>query len=214
MLSFLKDGQAIPAAAEIEGQNSDQASLTKQEDYLTVSGHGKKLKQSTMLLIGLFVIGGIGVFLMVKKASLSQANAAGVKDEQAEIETAIAQLNGIQADMNTQMKSVTGRLNHLQEVGQIDVSELKKNPFIRDETSGVIDSSNPAQQQILQDQARRQAAGYTLWSITASPKGPCCMINDTVVYQGDMIGNFAVKEIGTETVTIERDGVRVELKMN
>jgi hypothetical protein len=167
-----------------------------------------------MLLIALFVIGGIGVFLMVKKATPSQALAASSNDETLEIESAIAQLNGMQTEMNSQMRSVTGRLNHLKEVGQIDVSDLKKNPFTRDESSGQIDPDNPAQQQLLQEQARRQAGGFTLWSITSTPKGPCCMINDTVVYQGDKVGDFTVKQIGQESVTIERDGVSVELKMN
>lgn len=210
MLSFLKDGQTIPAVAEVEGQNSGEASLTKQDDYLTVSGHGKKLKQSTMLLIGLFVIGGIGVFLMVKKATPAQAVAAGAKDEQVEIESAIAQLNGMQTEMNSQMRNVTGRLNHIKELGQIDVSELKKNPFMREEMSMDLGSNTQARQEM----ARRQASTYTLWSITSTPKGPCCMINDTVVYQGDTIGNFTVKQINKETVTIECDGVSVELKMN
>lgn len=216
MLSFMKDGQTIPAVAATEqnSQNGQEPSLTRQEDYLTVSGHGKKLKQSTMLLIALFVIGGIGVFLMVKKATPAQASAAGVKDETKEIESAIAQLNGMQTEMNSKMKSVTGRLNHLKDVGQIDVSELKKNPFMRDESSSQYDTSNPAQLQLLQEQARRQAGSLTLWSITASPKGLCCMINDTVVYEGDKIGDFTVKQINKESVIVDRDGVSVELKIN
>lgn len=213
MLSFLKDGQTIPAVAQAE-QNGTEPSLTRQEDYLTVAGHGKKLKQSTMLLIGLFVIGGIGVFLMVKKATPSQASAAQAKDEQAEIESAIAQLNGMQTEMNSQMKSVNGRLNHLKDVGQIDVKDLKKNPFAREALSVELDSDNPAQLQILQAQAYKQAAGYTLWSITASPRGACCMVNDTLLYVGDKMDNFIVRQIGKETVTIERDGVSIELKMN
>jgi preprotein translocase subunit SecG len=213
MLSFLKDGQTIPAAAEAE-QNGTEPSLTRQEDYLTVAGHGKKLKQSTILLIALFVIGGIGVFLMVKKATPSQANAAQAKDEQAEIESAIAQLNGMQSEMNSQMKSVTGRLNHLSEVGQIEVKDLKKNPFMREAASADLSADNPGQLQLLQAQAYKQAAGYTLWSITASPKGDCCMINDTLLYTGDKIESFTVTQIGKETVKIERDGVSIELKMN
>jgi hypothetical protein len=40
------------------------------------------------------------------------------------------------------------------------------------------------------------------------------MINDTVLYTGDRIDNFTVRQIGKETVTIERDGVSIELKMN
>ncbi len=214
MLSFLKDGQTLPASADMGGSDTSEGSVTRQEDYLTVAGHSKKLKQSTILLIALFVIGGISVLLMVKKATPSQAAAAQQKDEQMEIETAIAQLSGMQNEVNKEMKNVTGRLNHLSEVGQIDVKDLRKNPFTRELSAGEINLDNRTQMQILMEQARKQAAGMELWSITASPRGACCMINDKVLYAGDEINGFKVSEIGKQSVTLERDGARVELKMN
>lgn len=214
MLSFLKDGQTLPASANIENHEGSENSVTRQEDYLTVAGHSKKLKQSTILLIALFVIGGISVLLMVKKATPSQASAAQQKDEQVEIEAAIAQLSGMQSEVNKEMKNVTGRLNHLSEVGQIDVKDLKKNPFTRELSAGEINLDNRTQMQILMEQARKQAAGLELWSITASPRGACCMINDKVLYIGDEVNGFKVIEIGKQTVTLERDSARVELKMN
>ncbi|HML75478.1 MAG TPA: hypothetical protein PKB02_13395 [Anaerohalosphaeraceae bacterium] len=214
MLSFLKDGQTLPASADMNPSDTSEGSVTRQEDYLTVAGHSKKLKQSTILLIALFAIGGISVLLMVKKATPSQAAAAQQKEEQLEIETAIAQLSGMQSEVNKEMKNVTGRLNHLSEVGQIDVKDLKKNPFTREMTSGEISLDNRTQMQILMEQARKQAAGLELWSITASPRGACCMINDKVLYAGDEINGFKVSEIGKQKVTLERDGARVELKMN
>ncbi|MEN6309133.1 MAG: hypothetical protein ABFD91_15410 [Anaerohalosphaeraceae bacterium] len=214
MLSFLKDGQTLPASANIENHEDGEASVTRQEDYLTVAGHSKKLKQSTILLIALFVIGGVSVLLMVKKATPSQASAAQQKEEQMEIETAIAQLSGMQSEVNKEMKNVTGRLNHLSEVGQIDVKDLKKNPFTRELSAGEINLDNRTQMQILMENARKQEAGLELWSITASPRGACCMINDKVLYTGDEINGFKVSEIGKQTVTLERDGARVELKMN
>ncbi len=214
MLSFLKDGQTLPASADIENHEGSENSVTRQEDYLTVAGHSKKLKQSTILLIALFVIGGVCVLLMVKKATPSQASAAQQKDEQVEIEAAIAQLSGMQSEVNKEMKNVTGRLNHLSEVGQIDVKDLKKNPFTRELSAGEINLDNRTQMQILMEQARKQAAGLELWSITASPRGACCMINDKVLYIGDEVNGFKVIEIGKQTVTLERDSARVELKMN
>lgn len=214
MLSFLKDGQTIPASADMNPSDTSEGSVTRQEDYLTVAGHSKKLKQSTILLIALFAIGGISVLLMVKKATPSQAAAAQQKEEQLEIETAIAQLSGMQSEVNKEMKNVTGRLNHLSEVGQIDVKDLRKNPFTREMTAGEANLDNRTQMQILMEQARKQAAGLELWSITASPRGACCMINDKVLYVGDETNGFKVSEIGKQTVTLERDGARVELKMN
>ena len=45
MLSFLKDGQTLPASADMGGSDTSEGSVTRQEDYLTVAGHSKKLKQ-------------------------------------------------------------------------------------------------------------------------------------------------------------------------
>ena len=61
MLSFLKEGQLKPLGGEPELPANQAAEGGGQGDYLTVAGHGKKLKQSTMLLIILFVVGTVGV---------------------------------------------------------------------------------------------------------------------------------------------------------
>ena len=155
MLSFLKEGQLKPLGGEsslpaIDGQDSG----TKGE-YLTVAGHGKKLKQSTTLLIILFVVGTAGVWLMIRKAAPSQASASQKKNDIAEIESAVAQLNGMQSEVNNQMKNVSARLNHITQVGQVAVEDLKKNPFIID-ADVVGDPSNSAKRQILEDQIRRK----------------------------------------------------------
>jgi hypothetical protein len=111
------------------------------------------------------------------------------------------------------MKNVTGRLNHLSEAGQIAVEDLKKNPFMR-ETPATERADSPTRKQFIEEQTRKEAAGFELWSITASSRDVCCMVNDKVLRLGDKINGFTVKKIEAHTVTIERDGVSVELKMN
>ena len=69
MLSYLKDSQGqVPAASSSpDDAASPDAALSSQNDYLTVSGHGQKLRQSTILLIVLFGVGVLGVWFMIKK---------------------------------------------------------------------------------------------------------------------------------------------------
>jgi hypothetical protein len=214
MLSFLKEGRPKPASNEAKVPTAGgQESLSPQENYLTVAGHGKKLKQSTTLLIALFVVGTAGVWMMIRKAVPSQAAAAQKKDEVVEIETAVAQLNGMQSEVSAQMKSVTARLNHLSKVGQIAVEDLRKNPFTRDIPVGEMNADNPVQKQFLEEQMRKKATGLELQGITASPHGACCMINDKVLYPGDVIEGFSIKEIRPAGVVVEQNGIQVELKM-
>lgn len=218
MLSYLKENQSrIPAAdqapAEAVGEN---AALGHPENYLTVSGHGQKLRQSTILLIVLFVVGGLGVWFMIKKTTPVQA--AAVNDDQTQLEAAIAQLNGMQSEMNTQMDSIVGRFYQFSNVGQIGVDELKKNPFKRElgANQAEIEENDHrrTQQQIIEDKVRRASAGMQLWSVTATPRGDCCMIDDKVLYVGDEINGLTVKTIEKKLVVLELDGISVQLKMD
>jgi hypothetical protein len=215
MLSFQKQGQIHPAVGETKAPVAQQESSAEhRDDYLTVAGHEKKLKQSTIILIAVFVVGAFGVWMMIRKAVPSAAAAAQKKDEVAEIEMAVAQLNGMQSEVSSQMKNVTARLNHLSEVGQIAVEDLRKNPFTREVPSGQMNADDPAQKQFLEEQIRRNAASLQLWSITASPgSGPRCMINDKLLHPGDKIEGFSVKEIRAASVIVEQNGIVVELKM-
>jgi preprotein translocase subunit SecG len=214
MLSFLKEGQLKPLGGESNLPAAEGEQAGSRADYLTVAGHGKKLQQSTMLLAILFVVGTAGVWVMIRKAAPSQAAAAEAqkKNDFAEIESAVAQLNGMQNEVSSQMKNVNTRLNHITQVGQVAVEDLKKNPFIIDVTS-LANSANPAQKQALEDQMRRKAATFELWTISESPRGLSCMINDKVLYAGDAIDGFVVKEIRPTSVVLEQNDIRVELKI-
>ncbi|MBC8378117.1 MAG: hypothetical protein H8E62_02995 [Planctomycetes bacterium] len=216
MLSYLKDGHSqTPAGADM--QDSQDGSLCQQQDFLTVSGHGKKLQQSTITLIALFVVGAAVVWFMVKKTTPAVADAAPNSD-QVQLEAALAQLSTMQTEMNTQMDSVVGKFYQFNNIEQVEVNELKKNPFKRElnEAKQELDTRNMAENELryLRDKIYRQADDMELWSITSTPKGMCCMINDKLLYQGDSLDGMTVKEIGEKTVTMESNGITVEIKMS
>lgn len=217
MLSYLRDGKEQTPAAEDFQDSSQQDGICQENDFLTVSGHGKKLRQSTIMLIALFVVGAGVVFFMVKKTTPASASAA-TNDDQAQLDAALAQLNTMQAEVNTQMDSVVGKFYQFNNVEQVAVEELKKNPFKRElgDTQSRMDTQNLAESELsyLRERAQRESAGMELWSITSTPKGRCCMINDKLLYEGGRISGMTVKTIGEKTVTLEYNGVHVELKMS
>lgn len=217
MLSYLKDPNQVPAASHLNAQSQDQsAPLSGPEDYLTVAGHGKKLRQSTMLLCGLFVIGAVVVWFMIKKTGPVAANAAPSQD-QLQIEAALAKFEQMKKETDTQMNSVMGRFYQCSNVNQIGVSELKKNPFRRETDLGPVASQtdNAAmaaqQQQRLMAEAQYQRGQLELWSVTSTPNGMCCMIGDKVLYEGDTIGEMKVVSIYPKRVVLNYKGVSVEL---
>jgi len=214
MLSYLKDGNQLPVSSDMP--DGDQAA-TSTEDYLTVSGHSQKVRQGTMILAILFAVGALGIWLMVKKTTPATANAEPSQN-QVQLETALAQLDSMQVEMDSQMNSVAGRFYQFNNVDQVGVEELKKNPFVRNETDCVSGSSgggvgSQQAEQILQE-AQVIEMSMELWSITATPKGMCCMIDDKVLYQGDTHRSMTVKSITEKVVTLEYKGIDVELKMD
>lgn len=217
MLSYLKDGKSpIAADSELQDGSEQDGSICRQNDFLTVSGHGKKVRQSTAMLIVLFAVGAAVVWFMVKKTTPAAATAA-TNEDQVQLETALAQLNAMQTEMNTQMDSVVGKFYQFNNVEQVAVDELKKNPFKRELGNlNTKNDKNLAESELsyLREKAQREAAGMELWSITSTPKGRCCMVNDKLLYTGDSINGMTVKTIDEKSVTLEYNGVNVELKMS
>jgi len=217
MLSYLKDGQSqTPAASQMENtQDGQDGSLCSQDDFLTVSGHSKKLRQSTIVLGALFVVAGAMVWFMVKKTTPAEA-AVDTSESQAQIETVLAQLDTMQTEMNSQMDSVVGRFYQFNNIEQVEVDELKKNPFTREygKTPAAADDMERNELKFIRETARRKLAEMELWSITETPNGKCCMINDKLLNVGDGINEMTVKSIDLKTVTLDYNGVLVELKLS
>ena len=210
MLSYLKEEKGVPASSDM----GTDGATTSAQDYMTVSGHGKKVKQSTIVLAVLFGIGGLGLWFMVQKTTPAKADAQTTEDS-SQLDAAIAQLKTMQSEMDSQMNSVAGRFYQFSNVEQVAVDELKKNPFKLEldySATGQSDK-NPKQEQ-LQQEAQIRSMGLELWSITATPKGMCCMIDDKVLYQGDTYREMNVTSINDNTVMLTYQGIPIELKLD
>lgn len=216
MLNYLKDGSQSPVLEQTQQAAQSPDAAGRPADYLTVSGHDRKVRQSTILLITVFAVGALAVWFMIKKTAPASADAATSQD-QTQLDAALAQLNAMQSEVNSQMNSVVGRFYQFSNIEQVGVDELKKNPFKRelDFAADVPDSDALyAQQQMrLREEANRLQMGLELWSITATPKGMCCMINDKVLYVGDTFHEMTVKSIEDKTVELDYKGVPILLKM-
>lgn len=212
MLSYLKDGNTPPATEAMEHTQEEQTS----QQYLTVSDYGKKARQSTIVLALLFAVGGLGVWLMIQKITPASAKAAPNEDQK-QLDVALIQLNTMKTEMNNQMNSVAGRFDQFSSVNQIGVDELKKNPFRRElgyDTDNPEEDAGFIQRQQLEQEAQRRLVGLELWSITSTPKGMCCMINDQVLYKNDEINGMKVHSIHESEVTLDFQGIPVQLKMD
>ncbi|MEJ5259898.1 MAG: hypothetical protein WHS88_06895 [Anaerohalosphaeraceae bacterium] len=211
MLSFLRDGSQTPAAARMENEGASASPTPASSDFLRPAVRNQTVRQGTIVLTILFLTGGAAVWWMVKKSGLSEAQGSTAA-ETSQIDQVLVQLSSFQKDMNSQMNSVAGRFSQVSELGQITVSDLKKNPFRQEPASGGPDLSF-SQALMRKEEMRRKAAGLKLWSITARADRPCCMIGDKVLYVGDAVSGFVVKAIHPDRVILGWEDLTVELKI-
>ena len=225
MLSFLRDPNLteLPAdkkseAANKSGQNG--AAGTNEQEYLTVATKKKDVRKSTIVLGILFIIGLACLGFMIKKSSPQTASAETVDLEEAQIEAAITRLTGVKSEMFDKMDEIVSKFYEFSDVLQVKVSELAKNPFQletflsnlkNDSDVEGISEIDPAI--LWREQINRKTKDMQLVSIMQSDKGICCMINNKILYEGDLIEEMTVKHIEDNKVTLELEGMEVVLKM-
>jgi hypothetical protein len=227
MLSFMReqDGQTRDLGPKDQGpktkdQNSDVPDLTSpvprksgtsDENYVAIAVRGKQVRKTTYLLIVLFGIGLLCLWFMIRKSALPSsavADSKGGSTEDAQIETAITRLTGIGAEMFNRMGEIVNKFYQFSDVQQVNVDELVKNPFELEDRDSSLATRH------LQD-AGPWAQGHDmqLLSIVRSEQGNCCMIDDRILYEGDSIRDFKVRQIGDDTVSLQNGDVEVVLKL-
>jgi len=224
MLPFMREQeledsslQKPPAAG---GTATDGAE--EEQEYLTVAGHNKNARKSTTLLAALFVIGLLCLFFMIKKSTPETTTAAAVNAEQVQIETAIARLTGVKSEMFDRMDKIVKKFYEFSDVQQVNVNELAKNPFKREIFLGSLRNISDIEEgdsdidieMMRKQQLKQQAKNMQLLSIMQSEQGNCCMIDDRILYKGDSIKGFNVKQIGDSFVKLDSKGVEIILKLS
>ncbi len=219
MLSFLRDqglenvnSQKSPA----EGGRADRGPQRDKQgqEYLTVSAQRKNVRRSTMMVVIIFGIGLVGLWLMIKRSQPQAASASSGESEETQIEMAIARLTGTSTEMFGRMDQIVEKFYEFSDVLQVSVDDLVKNPFeLELFLSGLMRKLDEQEQDgqvdtemIIQQQIRQRAKGMQLASIMQSDQGTCCMIDNRILYEGDLIRGFKVTHIADGSVRLQWHG--------
>jgi len=221
-----------PKAVEGQGPavGSGQASAKSagdkgggQEEYLTIATKEKAIKRSTILLGVAFMAGVLAVFVMVRKSGPSEA-AAEMITEDARIESAISRLTGIKREFLSRMDELAKKFYELSNVEQVEVYELKKNPFMHElNFKPLVDSAGGGADELdsmlsegamLQSRLGRKLSHMQLLSIIETSSGRGCMIDDTVAYEGDVVNGFTVVRINADNVELCCEGINFSLSIS
>ncbi len=203
MLSFMKDDRVDPTDAVNE--KNQQNSPEKGQDFISVSSKSGSLRKSTTLVGILFIVGGLCLWLMIKKSTPQAASAEDTGAEELRIEKAIAQLTGGKAEADN-VDHVLDRLYEYSDVEQVQVNELAKNPFEFEVFAPAVKKSlvseEPDELAMLRMKLEQKSKSLKLLSIIQSGHKNGCMINDSIVYEGDSVEGFEVVHIGQSSVTL------------
>ena len=216
MLSFLRDqgNGDLPAQqpdAVSETTPSEGAEKPQGQEYLTVAAHEKRTRKSTTLLAILFIMGLLCLGYMIKKSTPKVASAASDVTEETQLEAAVSRLTGVKSEMSNSMDKIVNKFYEFSDVLQVKVGELVKNPFklelvtanAEEEPRVEITVPDIDTEMVKQRQIRQKAKEMQLLSIMQSDLGKCCMIGDKILYEGDLIKDFKVRQIGDSFVKLE-----------
>ncbi len=205
MLSFMREQESKNASARpAPGPGSPGGSAgdaSGSQEFLTVATNRQTLRRSTMLVAVLVGIGVVSLLLMIRRSAPQAASAKETASDQ-KIASAISRLTGGRAEMAGRMDEIVKKFYEFSDVVQVKVNELTKNPF---EAQGALPDltaldNSAGQADLLRLQ---RARSLKLVSIMRIPgQGTCCMINDQILRQGDVIEGFKIAEIGNNSVTL------------
>ena len=216
MLSFLRDQSNgdLPAQqpdAAGETPPGDGAEKPQEQEYFTVAAHGRRTRKSTTLLAILFIMGLLCLGYMIKKSTPKAASAASDITEDTQLEAAISRFTGVKSEMFNSMDEIVRKFYEFSDVLQVKVGELVKNPFklelfsanVKEEPRVEIKVPEIDTEMVNQRRIRQKAKEMQLLSIMQSDRGDCCMIGNKILYKGDRIRDFKVRQIGDSFVKLE-----------
>ena len=210
MLSFMREqgigpGQQGNDAAARSTELPGTLSASPSEQYLTVA-HKKRMRKSNYLLLILFCAGLVVLWLMIKKSTPQSATAA-VSDD-AQIETLLNKIVGVRSEMFNSLDEIAERFYKFADVQQVE--GLMRNPFKAEVFCGNFGQTLNAKggnypEASKQNEQERNTGHMQLLSIMISDERNCCMIDDRILYEGDSIKGFKVRQIGDNFVKLERE---------
>jgi len=216
MLSFLHENENKEMPEPQSAADTD-AKQTQKQEYLTTAGQGKNARRSTVLLAVLFGIGILCLWFMIKKSVPAPAAASpnsSINQQEALIEAAVARLTGVGTEMLSRIDEIVNKFYELSNTKQIQLNELIKNPFRFDPfAGGTLEDSDEKYSADGGQLLMQQAGNMQLLSIMKTDGDNCCMIDDKMLREGDVIKGFKVRQIGSNFVKLEQNNFEIVLKL-
>ena len=192
------------------------------DSEFVISSESKPANRGTLVLFGL-VLAGVGLtYLMFLRTGPKAADAAAVQETAQASQTISTFLNDGNANiklmesMLKNTKKVVEQFLNYPNMTQVPLSDLKTNPF-RFSAPKVGESETDAVNRKRRDEERltmlKAVQGLQLQSVMHGEVRKACMINNTLVQEGQVIEGFTVEKINPQGIVVKNGVFRFELKM-
>ena len=208
---------------DVDPNATDNAAAINEADDLPYLGEPKKkLSRNGITFIGIILAAGAAIAFMTLRGGPRPASASTVTPVAASTDSRIATFliggsANIQAmqDMLRHTEKVVRQFMSYPATTQIPLGDLKTNPFRQAEARLAPADIEAAQKR---REAERGAAlkavqGLQLQSILFSDVRRACMINGTLLTEGQELDSFTIDKISAASVIVRTGAYRFELKM-
>ncbi len=206
-----KEKEVASVSAPKEKEEEQPAPKTAEVEFISTKAGSKNLKKTTMIVVVLFVLGVVGLFIMIKKGGPRIGSAQILDPQQAQIDSIVAKLGGVRSEMSNKMDVIVKKFYDFANVKQVSLDQLSKNPFLQGgiilPVAGEKNKSVPAAKKVPE---------FRLFSIERASTDASkwfCMINDKLLNVGQTISGFTVAEIGADYVILQLDENKITLKL-
>jgi hypothetical protein len=213
--------QSTTAPTE-EAPPSHEASDGEMDESELVVTEKKPINRSALTLFAIIAIGSAATYFMHLRTGPQNARAADPT-----MVTAEATINDFMKGGNSNIlllrrllegtAKIVEQFRDYTNVAQVPLSELKANPFQSAiaKPAPVDDSEATARKLREEEHARvvKAVQGLQLQTIVVRANKKACMISNTLVEEGETIGDFTVEKISSGSVVVKSAGYKFELRM-
>jgi len=216
------NSQQQPSDTGESGGDLNEVLSTDSDSEFVLPAEKKSVSTATLVLILLVALGGGGLYLMHLKTGPKAVAAAPESRQASETISSFLSAGDSNIKLMEQMlkdtEKVVQRFLRYPSAAQVPLEELRTNPFKWIAAAPANDSSATEIIARKRKEEERQAVIKAvqllqLQSVMAGSSQRACMINNTMVKEGQSIEGFTVEKIGPNGVIVRQNKYRFELKM-
>ncbi|MCS7032629.1 MAG: general secretion pathway protein GspB [Phycisphaerae bacterium] len=215
-----ESSQQFQSEATGDGDDLNAVLADGHSEFISADEHKPPLNRSTLVLILLVVLGGGGLYTMHLRTGPKPAVAGETQEASKTINSFLSGGDGSIRLMEKALREteqVVKRFLEYPSTTQVPLTELRTNPFRKQsEQPASAPTSDLAAKRRREEERQailKAVQGLQLQSVMSGGSQRACMINNTLVKEGQTVEGFTLEKIASDAVIVRNGPYRFELRM-